>query len=625
MIVPYSLSLIFVGGLLLVGALLMLVAWRARARRSPVPEDLPVDASRYGPEQTNRWLGLLRTGFVLLCAVALGFHAFWVFWAPGQDDYSRFAVRDQRNRRLAEATLRGWVYDRTNRPERALIKYRLDGKRIVRDYPLRDAAVHVTGYSDFIYGSAGIERGYSTHLTEPSSALNTLASPAPVGRDMVSTIDGDLQTEAFRLLKGKRGAAVVLSVATGEVLAMASTPSFDPAIVNDDAAWRELNERTVKAPELSPLTDRALKTYYLPGSTFKVLVTVAAIENGLANERFTCSGGGFVAPRSGRPILDDSGGGHGNIGLADALRVSCNQYFAQMGLELGQERLGEVARRFGIETGEPQSSRDTDLWRFRLANPTDFAAAFAPPPSRLYLPGGFEGEYTPYSLAIESFGQGPNQMTMMQLALIAAGVASPTAQLSRPVIEAEVEPQPIGQVCRPETAARVREMMKAVVDSGTAARAFAPLQGRISAGGKTGTAQREVIKRDPRTLEPQRARGRDGKEYIQRETSVDALFIGFAPYENPQIAFAVIVEGGGHGSSSAAPIAVGLIEKAAQIGLVTARPEPPAGPRPARRERASAATPGLVPRGVRLPGTFRPGLISRRPWQRAAASEAAHG
>jgi penicillin-binding protein 2 len=256
-----------------------------------------------------------------------------------------------------------------------------------------------------------------------------------------------------------------------------------------------------------------------------------------------------------------------------------------MGLELGQQRLGEVARRFGIETGEPEALRDTDLWRFKLANPTDFAAAFAPPPARVYLPGGFEGDYQPYSLAIESFGQGPNQMTILQLALIAAGVASPTAQLARPVIEAEVEPQPIGQVCTPETAARVREMMRSVVESGTAAGAFAPLRGRITAGGKTGTAQREVIVRDPRTLEPKRFRGRDGKEYVERETSVDALFIGFAPYENPQIAYAVIVEDGGHGGSTAAPIAVGLIQKAAQIGLVASSPEPRPAAEPARRRR----------------------------------------
>ena len=103
-IFPYTLSLVFCGGVVLLGALLLLVAWRTRAATAGVPADLPVDASRYGPEQTNRWLKLIRAAFVLLCAAALGLHAYWVFWAPDQDDFARFAVRDQRNRRLAESS-----------------------------------------------------------------------------------------------------------------------------------------------------------------------------------------------------------------------------------------------------------------------------------------------------------------------------------------------------------------------------------------------------------------------------------------------------------------------------------------------------------------------------------------
>lgn len=581
-IFPLTLSLVFCGGLLLVGALLVLAASRSGRTSRAVPDDLPVDPSRYGPAQTNRWLGLIRFGFVVLCLLALGMHGYWVYGAPGNDEYDRIAMRDQRNRRDAEAGLRGWVFDRTGKPERAIVKYRLDGRRIVRDYPLADAATNITGYSDFVYGSAGFERGYSDYLTKPASTYNRMISPAPVGLDVTSTIDADLQKEAYALLKGKRGAAVVLSVPTSEVLAMATSPSFDPAVIGDDDAWKALNEAAVKAPELSPMTDRALKTYYLPGSTFKVLVTVAAIESGLADRKFTCSGGGFLAPKSGRAILDDSGGGHGVIGLSDALKVSCNQYFAQMGLELGQARLADVARRFGIDTGPPGPLRDRDLWRFKSADETDFIAAFGPPPARVFLPGGFDDDFTPYSLAIESFGQGPNQMTILQLALIAEAVAA-NGNLMKPAIETGVDPQPIGQVCSPETAARVREMMRNVVTNGTAAGAFGPLRGKISAGGKTGTAQRDVVVYDPKTLEPKKTKGRDGKEYIDRDTSIDALFIGFAPAENPQIAFAMIVENGGHGGTAAAPIAVGLIKKAAELGIITA-PVAPAASEPKRPE-----------------------------------------
>ena len=165
-----------------------------------------------------------------MCAAALGVHGYWVFGAPGGDEFTRFAVRDQRNRREAEAGLRGWVFDRTGDPMRALVKYRLDGQRIVRDYPLRDSATNVTGYADFIYGSAGFERGYSDYLTKPASTYNRFVSPAPVGRDVTSTIDVDLQREAYAQLKGRRGAVVLLSVPTNEVLAMATSPSFDPAL-----------------------------------------------------------------------------------------------------------------------------------------------------------------------------------------------------------------------------------------------------------------------------------------------------------------------------------------------------------------------------------------------------------
>jgi cell division protein FtsI/penicillin-binding protein 2 len=599
MFFPFTLSLVFTCGLILIAALLALMAWRSRNPREAIPEDLPVDPAYYGPAQTNRWLRFLRLGFVLALMGALVLHGYWIYGAPGTAEYELIAARDQRERRLASAGLRGWVFDRTGSADRALVRYRLDNTNIVRHYTLGEAAVNVTGYSDFIYGSAGIERAYDELLSEPASISNALVSPAPVGKDVQVTIDAELQRHAYTLLKGKRGAAVVLAVPSGEVLAMASSPSFDPSIVNDENAWKTLKTQAQDAPEISPLTDRALKTYYLPGSTFKVLVTIAALESGMGGQKFTCSGGGYFAPNSRQQILDDSGGGHGQIGLADALRVSCNQYFAQMGGALGTVRLAEVARRLGIETERSNRARDAEFWRYAQADRDDFVAAFAPPPARVVLPGGFGKDFQPYDLAIESFGQGPNQMTIIQLARIAAAVAGPDGRLAKPRLEADIpeseapEAQAV-QVCSAETAAAVREMMRAVVDSGTAAGAFASLRGRISAGGKTGTAQRIVTVYDPRTGKPKVVKNRDGEERVVREESIDALFIGFAPYENPQIAFAMIVENGGHGGTAAAPIAVGIIQKAAELGIVTApqTARPPARPegRPAGRPAARPAT-----------------------------------
>lgn len=260
MVISYVLTLVVAGGMLLIAALLLLLSWRARNPRNLVPEDLPVDPGLYGPLQTNQWLRALRMLFVVACVGVLAFHGYWVFGAPGSADYNSVAVRDLRNRRVAEAGLRGWVFDRTGKPDRALVRYRLDGRDIVRYYPLGEAAVQVTGYSDFIYGSAGVERAYTDHLTEPASALNALYSTAPVGKDLKTTIDMDLQRRAHELLKGKRGAAVVIAVPSGEVLAMASSPRFDPARVDEEDRGKALNVQSQEAPEISPLTDRALKT-----------------------------------------------------------------------------------------------------------------------------------------------------------------------------------------------------------------------------------------------------------------------------------------------------------------------------------------------------------------------------
>jgi peptidoglycan glycosyltransferase len=567
------LSFLFLGGMVLVAGAVLLSALR-RPRPVELAEDAPVDAASYGPARTNRLLMWLRVAFVLLCAVILGAHGYWVYAAPDEEDFARYAGRDQRNRRLAASGLKGWIYDRAGSPERALVRYHWNGRAIVRDYPLGASAVHVVGYSDFIYGATGIERAYSDYLVSPSSLFNWMTSPVPVGQDLTTTIDRDLQQAAYALLAGKRGAVVVLSVPDCEVLAAASSPSFEPSVVVvDEARWRQLNVEADLAPELSPMTNRATATYYLPGSTFKVLVATAALENGLGDARFTCSADGFLAPRSRQPILDDTGGGHGNIGLARALEVSCNQYFAQLGLELGTARLASVAHRCGIETGGPSGRRDVDLFRYKRAAPAAFNIALAPPPSRVELPAGFAEEYQPYDLAIQSFGQGRNQMTILQMALIAAAVASPDGKLLKPTYERDADPVPLGQFGVAENLEKVRAMMRAVVETGTAARAFASLRGRVSSGGKTGTAQRLVTVYDERTMEPRVRRDAQGREHVIKEESIDALFIGFAPYEKPRIAYAVIVENGGHGGTAAAPVAVGLIRKALELGLIPASPQ----------------------------------------------------
>jgi hypothetical protein len=164
--------------------------------------------------------------------------------------------------------------------------------------------------------------------------------------DVRLTIDRDLQQAAVDQLKGKHGAVVMLNPQTGEVLALYSEPSYTLRDADDDSTWIRLaaNERD------KPLVSRALGAYYIPGSTFKTVTMTAAFIAGLEDKEFTCSGGGYQAAPGANVIFDDGGAGevHGTIGIDKAYEVSCNQYFAQMGVELGAERLKQAAQLLGI-------------------------------------------------------------------------------------------------------------------------------------------------------------------------------------------------------------------------------------------------------------------------------------
>ena len=251
-----------------------------------------------GTSATNRWIRGLRISFALLLITVFSFHSYWVFKADSSKEFIRAKGTDARNRRLAASALKGWVLDRGGKLEDALIRYRNDGGLISRDYPLGEAATHLTGYSDFVFGSGGMEFAFREWLTEPASTFNRAVSPSPVGKDLIVSIDSRLQRETFALLKGtgKAAAAVVLLLPNNEVLAMASTPSFEPRSVTDESAWRRMSEQADEAQEISPLVNRALGTlvtggpafYYRPGSTFKTFTAAVAIDSGMAGEVFKC-------------------------------------------------------------------------------------------------------------------------------------------------------------------------------------------------------------------------------------------------------------------------------------------------------------------------------------------------
>ncbi|MEN3332053.1 MAG: penicillin-binding protein [Blastocatellia bacterium] len=577
--IPRLLTIVIIIIGLLIALLLALAAWRHRNPPVSQQSEAPDDLKEFGPTATNIWLRGLRAALLLLIAVVLGFHAYWVFYAESKKDsaFAKAKRNDARNLRLAEAGLKGWVLDRSGKLENALIRYRNDAGVITREYPLGAAAVHLTGYSDYIFGAGGLEYAYRDWLTEPASNYNQMRAPTPVGQDLKVTIDSALQRETYNLLQatGKRAAAVVLLLPNNEVLAMGSAPSFEPRSINDASTWQRLSDQAEDAPLISPLVNRALGTlvtggpafYYAPGSTFKTFVAAVAIDSGVTQERFTCTGEGFTPPGSGRAIRDFEGEVHGTLGLADAFKVSCNQYFAQLGLKLGKDRLASYAKRMMMQTvPEDSIPRMNNLWQILHGRQDRFDFVFAPPMTKMNL----GSKATAYDVALQSFGQGFDDLTVMGMALIASSVAGTDGAYVAPTFEPDAPRKVVSQFVTAQTAAQVRELMRSVVESGTASGAFAPLRGRITAGGKTGTADRVVPLYDNQGKRVLDYVDKDGDKHYKTDELTDSWFVGFAPADNPQIVYAVVVENGGQGAKAAAPLAVKLIDKAAQLGYINA-------------------------------------------------------
>jgi len=583
---PALLTLIYLGGLLLI-VLLLLVSLFLNRRRgatvaAAVPADLPKEVKkRLGSTSTNRGLRALRWIFVLLSFAVFGFHIYWAHYAPESNaKFQELGYKDLRNRRLSESTLRGWILDRSGKLENALALYRRDASgNIYRDYPMDKPMAHLFG-SD--RGDPGLERALfgvqSGALPEAWNVVKGKTVEFQGNKDVRLTIDRDLQQAAVDQLKGKHGAVVVLNPQTGEVLAMYSEPSYSLKEVDDEATWIKLeaNQRD------RPLVSRALGAYYIPGSTFKTVTMTAAFLAGEQDTEFTCSGGGYYAAPGANVIYDDGGAGevHGRIKIDMAYEVSCNQYFAQMGVKLGAERLKQAAQLLGIGTYDTPSEalrgrKEPELWNAS----TDAVKRALAPREATIVTGK---QVTRYDLALMGYGQGyAGQMTPFQMALAAATIGNMEGKLMKPKIEFDRTPEMFKQVVTPQVAATLRSIMGLVTGgpSGTARGVFAPVNAAgIRTGGKTGTAQKVQPVYDPKTGEVKTRhrvekdnRGNIIREYEEtvmddEHPRIDGWFLCIAPLERPQLAMAVIVEGGGYGSKSAAPIAAALVLKAKDLG-----------------------------------------------------------
>lgn len=583
---PALFTLIYVGGFALVILLLLLSLIRNRrntaAKTTAIPEDLPKAVKkRLGSSSTNRGLRVLRWLFVLLSIGLFSFHIYWARYASEQNEkFQQLSYKDLRVRRLSESTLRGWILDRSGRLDQPLAYYKRDSDGdIRREYPMDKAMAHLFG-SD--RGDPGLERALfgvqSGALPEALAVVRGETLDFKGNQDVRLTIDRALQQTAMDQLKGKHGAVVIINPQNGEVLALYSEPSYSLKEVSDEATWirLEANERD------KPLVSRALGAYYIPGSTFKTVTMTAAFLAGEQDTEFTCSGAGYYAAPGANVIYDDAGPGevHGKIGIDHAYEVSCNQYFAQMGVKLGPDRLKRAAQLLGIGGYDTPSEalrgrKEPELWDAS----TDAVKRALAPRQATIVTGK---QVTRYDLALMGYGQGyAGQMTPFQMALAAAVIGNIEGKLMKPKIEFNVAPQPFNQVLTPAQAARMRQIMGLVTGgpSGTARGVFAPVKAAgINTGGKTGTAQKVVPVYDAKTGEPKTRHKveRDNRGNIIREYEevimdeehprIDGWFLCIAPLERPTLAMAVVVEGGGYGSRSAAPIAAALVLKARDLG-----------------------------------------------------------
>src|ERR1051325_4948513 len=601
---PAMLSLIYMVGLGLMILLLLISLLRNRRTRSALaavaPADLPDEVrQRLGSTTTNRGLRALRWLYVLLALAVFSAHIYWARYAAEQNDrFQELSYKDLRNRRLSESTLRGWILDRSGSLDRALALYQRQGNgEIERYYPLDKEMAHLFG-SD--RGDPGLERSlFGVQSGSVPEALQIVRGESVVQRanqDVRLTIDRDLQKAVAEELKGKHGAVVILNPQTGEVLAIYSEPSYSLKEVqeNEDAWIRmEANKRD------SPLVSRALGAYYIPGSTFKTMMMIAAHRAGMQDSKFTCSGVGYVAMPGAKPIFDDGGPGevHGNIGIDVAYEVSCNQYFAQMAVKLGPEKIKEAAKLVGIGAYDTPAEtlrgrREPEIWN---ASTDAIKRALAPREATM-VAGPLGNKFNKFDLALAGYGQGyAGQMTPFQMALLASTIANLKGQLMKRKMEMGRPPEVFNQVVTPQLAQQMRDIMSLVTQGprGTARGVFGPVKAAgITSGGKTGTAQKVMPVYDPKTgeIKTRHKVEKDPKGNIIREYDVivtdeehpriDGWFLCIAPLENPQIAMAVIVEGGGYGSRSAAPIAAHLVMKAKELGLL-------GGPRTAPAESAN--------------------------------------
>ena len=408
-----------------------------------------------------------------------------------------------------------------------------------------------------ITGQSGVEKVYNNYLMGSDGAkrvvvnsvgreIRTLDEEEPTeGKRLQLTIDYDLQKaveDGFKV-SGFNGASVILDPHTGEVLAFTSVPSFDPnafAAGIDRATWASLN-----TDETKPLQDRAIQGRYSPGSTFKMAVATAALEEGIITPDFKvfCPGHAVFFGRSFACSLPN-GRGHGTIDLRHAIEQSCNVYFYTVGNMVGIEKIHKWATLLGL--GEKTG---IDL-------PNEVQGLVPSPEWKRATTKNHEKWYAGETISV-SIGQGQVSLTPVSMAVYISAIANGGTRVTPHTLRAVDDgngwkpvppPAPKSQVeLKPETIQAIRDGLWLVVNGAGTGR-LAQMAG-YDVSGKTGTAQ--VI-----SLEGLKA----AKGKSDKDLRDNGWFVFFAPRDNPQIAGVVFVEHGGHGGVTAAPIAKHVME-----------------------------------------------------------------
>lgn len=489
-------------------------------------------------------------------------------------------------------------------------RIRLTGVEVVmkpvREYLFNNSAAHLLGYigeisdkeleleanqdytpGDYI-GKNGIEKAWEKELhgtdggrqievDSRGRVLRVLNESHPtVGNSLVLTIDNRIQRVAELAFGSQAGAAVVMDVNTGEILAFVSSPTFDPSLfagkIPADIWAKYLKDKR------HPLENKALSGQYPPGSTFKMITALAGLEAGLVDERSSVNCNGVYELGHGK-FRCWSKSGHGSVSLRKSLRESCDVYYYSLGERLGIDRLAEMCRRFGLGVpmgiglqGEKKGLIPTSEWKLKR----------------------FGKRWYPGDTPPAAIGQGYVLMTPIQMASMVATVANEGTvyrpHLVKQLVDTEgkvlksFEPEIIGRVgASVANFRKVKQGLYAVVNDAGGTGSAARVEG-LKVAGKTGTSQ--VVRL-----------GEDRKKRMSYEYQDHALFTAFAPYDKPEVAVAVIIEHGGGGGKAAAPIAGRILRAWADSKKPPQRParvedlEPDASESQSEKLPARAASP----------------------------------